>query len=48
LWDVDVEDWPKRACEIANRNFTHREWKVFVGEGLPYRAVCPTLPVLKE
>ena len=48
LWDVDVEGWPRRACEIANRNFTHDEWKAFVGKDLPYRAVCPELPVPKD
>jgi WD40 repeat protein len=48
LWDVDVERWPERACEIANRNLTHEEWKELVGEALPYRAVCPDRPVPKE
>ena len=48
LWDVDVETWPRRACEIANRNFTPNEWKRFVGEDLPYRAACPELPVPKD
>jgi WD40 repeat protein len=45
LWDVDVEGWPRRACEIANRNLTREEWKAFISEDLPYRAVCPELPV---
>ena len=45
LWDVDLDGWPSRACEIANRNLTRDEWKTFVGEDLPYRAVCPELPV---
>jgi WD40 repeat protein len=45
LWDVDLDDWPGRACEIANRNLTRDEWRTFVGEGLWYRAVCPALPV---
>jgi WD40 repeat protein len=45
LWDVDLESWPRRACEIANRNFTRAEWKAFVGKDVPYRAVCPELPV---
>ena len=48
LWDVDVEGWPRRACEIANRNFTRDEWKTFVGQDLPYQAVCPELPVPKD
>lgn len=45
LWDVDLEGWPGRACAIANRNLTRDEWTAFVGEDLPYRAVCPELPV---
>jgi WD40 repeat protein len=48
LWDVDLEGWPRRACEIANRNFTRAEWKAFVGENLPYRVVCPELPVPRD
>ena len=45
LWDVDVDSWPRRACEIANRNFSREEWKSLVSEELPYRPVCPALPV---
>jgi WD40 repeat protein len=45
LWDVDLEGWPRRACELANRDLTRDEWTTFVGEDLPYRAVCPELPV---
>jgi len=44
LWDVDVENWPKRACEVANRNLTREEWRAYVGEAVPYRTVCPGLP----
>jgi hypothetical protein len=48
LWDVDLESWPGRACEIANRNLTRDERKTFVGEDLPYGAVCPELPVPRD
>jgi WD40 repeat protein len=48
LWDVDLEGWPKRACQIANRNLTRDEWKTLVGEALPYRAVCPELPIPRD
>jgi WD40 repeat protein len=48
LWGVDVEGWSRRACEIANRNLTFEEWKTFVSEDLPYRTVCPELPVPKD
>jgi WD40 repeat protein len=48
LWDVDLEGWPRRACEIANRNFTRDEWNTFVGRDLPYRAVGPALSVPRD
>src|SRR5688572_2868594 len=45
LWNVEIESWPRRACEIANRNLTQEEWRSFVSEDLPFRAVCPGLPL---
>ena len=42
-WDVEIAQWPRRACEIANRNLTREEWQAAVGESLPYRPVCPGL-----
>lgn len=48
LWEVDLEGWPRRACEIANRHFTRGEWKAFVGEDLLYRAGCPEWPVPRD
>ena len=48
IWDVDVERWPQRACEIANRNLTHEEWKAFVGGEIPYQPVCVDLSVPKD
>jgi WD40 repeat protein len=26
LWDTDVKSWQERACNIANRNLSRREW----------------------
>jgi WD40 repeat protein len=43
LWDVDVESWQRRACAIANRNLTLREWRQFMGDET-YRKTCPNLP----
>jgi hypothetical protein len=43
LWDVDFQSWLKRACVIANRNFTHKEWGEYMGD-LLYRKTCPELP----
>ena len=49
LWDVDVASWMHKACSIANRNLTHREWAAqYVGEDVPYQAPCPELPVPKD
>ena len=48
LWDVDVASWLHRACAIANRNLTHKEWAQYVGEDVPYQAPCPELPVPKD
>jgi WD40 repeat protein len=48
LWDVDVASWQRRACAIANRNFTHKEWATYVGENVPYQVPCPELPVPKD
>jgi WD40 repeat protein len=48
LWDADVERWPERACEVANRNLTHAEWRELAGEELTYVTACPGLPVPEE
>jgi conflict system STAND superfamily ATPase/WD40 domain-containing protein len=48
LWDVDVASWLLKACAIANRNLTHREWAQYAGDNVPYRAPCPKLPVPKD
>ncbi|MCB0191782.1 MAG: trypsin-like peptidase domain-containing protein [Anaerolineae bacterium] len=48
LWDVDLESWRNRACEIANRNLTVEEWNLFIGSDIPYQTPCqlsaPNLP----
>ncbi|MFS8978220.1 TIR domain-containing protein [Cupriavidus necator] len=45
LWDVDSVSWMGKACALANRNLTHREWARYVGAGVRYQAPCPDLPV---
>ena len=47
LWDVDAASWMCKACAIANRNLTHREWVQYVGEAFQYQAPCPELPMPK-
>jgi WD40 repeat protein len=48
LWDMDITSWLRRACVIANRNLTHREWAQYVGEEVPYQAPCPELPLPQD
>ncbi|MDM8564310.1 hypothetical protein QUF74_01505 [Candidatus Halobeggiatoa sp. HSG11] len=43
LWDVDPESWVKQACAIVNRNFSHEEWKKYMGNR-PHEKTCPNLP----
>jgi WD40 repeat protein len=42
FWDADFEDWSSRACRIANRNLTPKEWNTYFGTS-PYRKTCPEL-----
>jgi len=42
LWEVDFEGWSSRACRIANRNLTSKEWDTYLGNR-PYRKTCPDL-----
>ena len=44
-WDVDPESWVKKACSVANRNLTMREWEENF-EREKYHRTCPDLPVL--
>jgi predicted amidohydrolase len=48
LWELDVALWLPRACAIANRNLTHREWAHYMGDDVPYQAPCPELPTPKD
>ena len=43
LWDVDLDSWQRRAGQIANRNFTWKEWQQYF-PGEPYHATFPELP----
>lgn len=36
--------WQAQACAIADRNFTHAEWRQIFDTD-PYQQVCPNLPV---
>jgi hypothetical protein len=43
LWNLDVESWKNHACQIANRNLTHAEWRQYIGNE-PYQLTCQNLP----
>ncbi len=36
------------ACSGMMRNLTLEEWQQYIGDALPYQAVCPNLPVEPE
>ncbi|MGC8787899.1 MAG: WD40 repeat domain-containing protein [Anaerolineae bacterium] len=42
LWDVSLNAWQARACRIANRNLTLKEWQQFLGNE-PCQPTCPDL-----
>ncbi len=41
VWDVDPESWKRRACEVANRTLTRKEWEAFL-PGRAYQPACVT------
>ena len=41
LWNVDLQTWQHRACELANRNLTEDEWRRYLGDRGAYRTTCP-------
>jgi WD40 repeat protein/transcriptional regulator with XRE-family HTH domain len=43
LWDVDLGGWPQRACQLANRNLSRKEWQQYL-PGVPYEKTCPGWP----
>jgi WD40 repeat protein len=42
-WNFNIDSWQSLACQMANRNLTHSEWKQFMGS-TPYSKICPGLP----
>jgi WD40 repeat protein len=43
-WDLRLESWLDRACQLANRNLTRAEWEFYVGDE-DYRATCEDIPL---
>jgi len=48
FWVYRPEDLHNEACRYVNRNLTRAEWKAFIGDFLPYQAVCSNLPIEPE
>ena len=46
LWHPD--DLINSACAFLPRNLTRAEWAQYVGDALPYQAVCENLPIEPE
>jgi WD40 repeat protein len=40
LWEIGVDNWQERACQIAGRNLTGEEWQRHLGDR-DYRETCP-------
>jgi len=39
VWDIDPDSWARRACALANRILTRKEWDEFL-PGRPYEPAC--------
>ena len=39
-----AEDLIEQACTRLRRNLSRAEWRQYVGNGEPYRKLCPALP----
>jgi uncharacterized delta-60 repeat protein len=48
VWLWRPEDLIEKACARATRNLNRDEWKLYLGEDEPYRAVCPNLAMEPE
>ena len=45
VWMWQAEDLIPNACSRLPRNLTRAEWKQYIGDALPYQAVCENLPI---
>jgi len=41
LIDIDFNSWVKKACHIAGRNLTLKEWQTYYTPDRPYQVTCP-------
>ena len=47
LWNLEMSELCRKACEVAGRNLTCEEWQQFF-KGEVYNPVCPDLPYPKD
>jgi len=45
IWQYRPSDLIAEACLLSTRNLTQAEWKQYIGNALPYQAVCPNIPI---
>jgi len=45
VWVYRSQDLINIACENVPRNLSYYEWNQYIGNVLPYQAVCPNLPI---
>jgi WD40 repeat protein len=48
IWEWQPEDIITNACAVMPRNLTRAEWAQFIGDAMPYQAVCENLPIEPE
>ena len=48
IWHWQPDKLIEDACAFLPRNLTRAEWIQYIGDGLPYQAICPNLPIEPE
>jgi len=48
VWEWQAEDLIVRICATMPRNLTRAEWAQYIGDALPYQAMCENLPIEPE
>ena len=48
VWVWQPENLIANACASMPRNLTRAEWAQYIGDALPYQAVCENLPIEPE
>jgi WD40 repeat protein len=48
VWIWQPKDLIANTCAVMPRNLTRAEWSQYVGDTLPYQAVCENLPIEPE